>query len=59
MLNVLFSIAAIKVYIFGGFVILGLAFFIGYSMIMERKTNRNQHSTFRNRCDAEKTKYYD
>ncbi len=59
MLNLLISIGTIKIYIFLGLVILGLAVFVAYSMILERKINRNQHSQFRDRCNAEKTKFYD
>ena len=59
MLNDLFSIGALKPYIFWGLVILGLLVFIGYSMILDRKVNRNHQSKYHDRCKSEKTKYYD
>ncbi len=59
MLNFIVSISTIKMHIFLIFVILALSVFIGYFIIMDRKINRNQHSKFRDRCNAEKTKYYD
>lgn len=59
MLDYLISIGLLKLYIFWGLVILGLAVFVGYFTIMDRKTDRYHRSKFRDRCDAERTKYYD
>jgi hypothetical protein len=59
MFSSLLSINTNMPYVFWGLIILGLVIFTAYAMVLDRRTNRHQQSKFRNRCKAEKTKYYD